>query len=502
MNGYKIGDFHLNTDTKELLLRSTPIPLRKKAIKLLTVLCEEGGDQAWTPPKQVCAALWNPLPAEWSHQLSVIANEIKKAIGATEPWIQVNKENGCRLLVPVKALGRGPSTASGDPDEAYRRILEDGLLVKLLERYYRDGDLHAHGLLRYAFSVGDRPVVTHIATAPSWLELEAPIAAREHLRFPICEPFSTYKPVSDDDVNRLHKELEKQGTKFFNKPIYSLRSFDPRSEDTVASFSVAQYADYKIELGRLEAETIRALKECGLSVDAAYSGRRKEMPIRTNRLSTCAVMANYRDRLCAGGTNVLLALRRPDRSDFTFYVKRRSSKVSTGKRVFSLIPSGMHQPETLATAREETSVAATVFREMWEELFGGEDVEGEGEHYAPLWYMNKRPIAWLVRNPNSFTLKLVSFGLNLLDGTFEFGVLLAVTDPRYWDTFAHEIVPNDEFSDSFTPPYETSDGARLASVITDPYLADMSRIALVEGLRRLHQLEPKSVALPDIKIIT
>jgi hypothetical protein len=158
----------------------------------------------------------------------------------------------------------------------------------------------------------------------------------------------------------------------------------------------------------------------------------------------------------------------------------------------------MHQPVTLANALEETSVAATVYRETWEELFGGKEVEGEDEHFKPLWFMSKPQLDWFRENRGGFTLEVVSFGLNLMDGTFEFGVLLAVTDPSYWEQFADGIVPNKEFKDSETAPFHTTDKARLASILTEPRFADTSRIALIEGLRRLHQLEPRSVALPNI----
>src|ERR1700680_1092185 len=113
--------------------------------------------------------------------------------------------------------------------------------------------------------------------------------------------------------------------------------------------------------------------------------------------------------------------------------------------------------------------------------------------------MSKPQLAWFRKNRRGFTLEVVSFGLNLMDGTFEFGVLLVVNDPSYWEEFADGIVPNNEFKDSETAPFHTTDKVRLTSILGEPQCADTSRIALVEGLRRLHQLEPRSVVLPDIE---
>jgi hypothetical protein len=104
-------------------------------------------------------------------------------------------------------------------------------------------------------------------------------------------------------------------------------------------------------------------------------------------------------------------------------------------------------------------------------------------------------------NPKQFILELVSFGLNLFDGTFEFGVLLVVKDERYWRRYEGDIQVNDEVDDNKTPPFSTKDTKGLAEIIEDPRCADTSLIALVEGLRRLKQIEPTRVSLPEIEVI-
>src|ERR1700686_3082358 len=98
-------------------------------------------------------------------------------------------------------------------------------------------------------------------------------------------------------------------------------SFDPHGRHAVASFAMAHYADYKIKLGRLEEETTRALESSDFSAKVAFNKRRTLMPFRKELLPNSRVIANYGESLCAGGTNVLFAMRRPEREDFTFYVK-------------------------------------------------------------------------------------------------------------------------------------------------------------------------------------
>ena len=270
----------------------------------------------------------------------------------------------------------------------------------------------------------------------------------------------------------------------------------------LASFSLAEYKNYKVTLGLLEEELVQALVDADLDPKLAFEKRESLLMGRNKFLRDCKTIAEYSNRLCVGGTNVLLAFRRSEENDFVFFLKRRSRKVSTGRGVFSLIPSGMHQPDLVANARKEAPIAATVYRETLEELFGGKEVETSNGHQADRRYRFAEQLHWFeTANPKQFILELVSFGLNLFDGTFEFGVLLVVKDERYWRRYEGDIQVNDEVDDNKTPPFSTKDTKGLAEIIEDPRCADTSLIALVEGLRRLKQIEPTRVSLPEIEVI-
>lgn len=387
--------------------------------------------------------------------------------------------------------------------------------VRLLQLYYPDPDLRAHDLFRYFFSVNGRHVITNIATSKSWLGLAVPITTTEDSRFVLLESSENpWYTVPADEVGRLAAELRARDIRFENRPIYSLRSFTP-TQGQIASFSVAQYADYKNEMGRLEEETHRVLAEIARIPEAHREQIRSAMPLREKLLPSSKSVAQYGNRLCAGGTNILLAFRTPGRNDYMFFIKQRSKQVSTGRLLQSLIPSGMHQPSTRFVTREETSVGATVYRGIDEELFSGTEPDPNDKDIEPFQFMSRPHIAWFRKNPTAFTLEIVSFGLNLVDGTFEFGVLLAIHDPSYWTkcTDQWKLEPNFEVvreitGDFYTQdpnriasfkteaPVFTTDQARLASVMTSLECADVSLIVLVEGLRRLKKLKPECVELP------
>lgn len=377
-------------------------------------------------------------------------------------------------------------------------IIDARLNAKLLQLYYPDAELAAHNLFRYSYSIGSSEVVTNIATSHQWRGLSLRMSPADAHRFAIRESEPPWRRTTPAEVEALRTELRSRGITFHNKPIYCLQSFDPLGRSVLATFLLGQYADYKLKLGKLEEELASALAAAHFQPERA---KRELMPFRNELLPDAAAIANYGGRLCAGGTNILLAFRRSKPNDFVFYVKRRSSKVSTGKGVLSLLPSGMHQPTTRANAEEESSVAVTVLREMYEELFGGKEVEGEDRHLKPLRFMRDPRIAWFTDHKRGFKLEIVSFGLNLLDGTYEFGVLLAVLDPRYWDEFGDDMEPNEEFDDTDTRPFSTMEAERIAWLLTNPRCADVSLIAIVEGLRRLWKLKPTRVKLPGINVV-
>ncbi|MGA2963937.1 MAG: hypothetical protein ABSD96_19895, partial [Candidatus Korobacteraceae bacterium] len=311
-----------------------------------------------------------------------------------------------------------------------KKIQEGRLITQLLMLYYPDSELRAHDLHRYSFTINGRLITTNIASRSSWLNLRLPVNDRERDRFPVIQSAVPLPAVSEDEERRIRAELAEKQVRFDDRPIFTLRSFTPNAKGPIASFSLAEYKNYKLSFGLLEEELIQALVNANCVPLAAFEQRNKLLLGRNKFLKDCRAMADYSTRLCAGGTNVLLAFRRSSDDDYVFHFKRRSRTVSTGRGVFSLLPSGMHQPEIKANAREESPIAATVYRETLEELFGGIELEQYDGHLTARRYRSAEQLRWFQQESNfgKFVLQIVSFGLNLFDGTFEFGVLLAVTD--------------------------------------------------------------------------
>lgn len=499
-NEIRFANFHLNRQQRSVFVNSNvEVHLEPKEFAVLELLALNLG--LWLSFEEVVNIVGQLDVNQYRNRLR---NKLAAHDEEARRYLESRYGGRIRLFVPVDApsggkSAQGRSETYGPHGDRPPTLVQPKPAVSLLQLYYSDADLRAQDLFRYSYAVNGRRVVTNMATKDLWLGLALPISERSWDRFPIEEPKLPWPVTPQARIDELRAELAAKKIRFENRPIYALRSFAPKGEHAIASFSNAQYVNYKLELGRLEEETLQALTNTALQPDIAYDRRRDEMPLREKLLRNSEVLARYPNRLCAGGTNILLAFRISDRDDFMFILKRRSGGVSTGRHVMSLIPSGMHQSSTYFVAQEETSVAATVYREMDEELFGGEEVDPEDRSIEPLQFMRKPHLAWFQQNPNAFTLEIVSFGLNLVDGTFEFGVLLVVNDPTYWDQYGEEkVVLNEEFDKTIFRPFYTHETNRLLSVMTSGKCADTSLIALVEGLRRLQQLEPARVSTIEI----
>jgi hypothetical protein len=112
-------------------------------------------------------------------------------------------------------------------------------------------------------------------------------------------------------------------------------------------------------------------------------------------------------RLCAGGALALCAFARPadpyrGPADYALLVQERSGNVVNATRQLAVIPKGFHQP--LTDFRGDAKIAATLRREMEEELFGRQDIDNTlcEQHAADPLHPSRlsAPMRWLLtENP-------------------------------------------------------------------------------------------------------
>ena len=418
------------------------------------------------------------------------------------------------------ALGRLDQLAGWQPGTARRRVAGrlsglDGreLLDRASRRkrigrrgiadalggYYR-GQAGGHG--RYAARCGQdgSEVVTSVLTCPDWLDLSCLLSA-DHDRLKLGAltaggdvPLDA--EAADAAVLRLAETLV-AGTRFADMPLYRLTGIDTAKGEIKGSLGITQFASYALTLDVLEGELCDALAAGVPPVPGA-------LPLRDRYLPDVGAVLDVADRLCAGGALALCAFARPadpyrGPADYVLLVQERSGSVVNAARQLAVIPKGFHQP--LTDFRGDAKIAATLRREMEEELFGREDIDNtiNEQHAADPMHPARlsAPMRWLVKeNPGALRMECTGFGLNLVSGNFEFACLIVVDSDDFWERFGGQIEAG--WESSSLRQYSSLDSESLAELAHDDAWSNEGLFAFLQGLRRLGKVGGDRVDIPAI----
>jgi hypothetical protein len=379
-----------------------------------------------------------------------------------------------------------------------RRIGRRGIADALGDYY--PGQAGEHG--RYAARFGhDGPeVVTSVLTCPDWLDLGCVLTA-DHDRLRLAGPaVGGDVPLdagpADAAVQRLAETLV-AGTRFADMPLYRLTGIDARNGEITGSLGITQFASYALTLDVLEGELCDALA-------VGVPPVRGSLPLRDRYLPDFGSVLGVADRLCAGGALALCAFARPadpfrGPADYVLLVQERSGSVVNAARQLAVIPKGFHQP--LTDFRGDARIAATLRREMEEELFGREDIDNtiNEQHAADPMHPARlsAPMRWLLKeNPGALRMECTGFGLNLVSGNFEFACLIVADSDDFWDRFGGQIEAG--WESSSLRQYSSLDRDSLAELARDDAWSNEGLFAFLQGLRRLSKVGGDRVDIPAI----
>jgi hypothetical protein len=450
--------------------------------------------------------------------------------GQAPPAVSARKDEGGaaadaehRLITDENirgALGRLDQLAGWEPGMARRRVAArltglDGrdlldrasrrrriglrAVADALGKYYRD-QAAEHG--RYGAYCGHdgTEAVTSVLTCPDWLDLACPLTA-DHEWLTLANqatrddvPLDAW--ATDAAVQRLAETLV-AGTRFVDMPLYRLTGISAGKGEIGGSLGITQFASYALTLDLLEGELSDALT-VGVSPEPGL------LPLRDRYLPDLASVLSVADRLCAGGALALCAFARPadpyrGPADYVLLVQERSGSVVNAARQLAVIPKGFHQP--LTDFRGDARIAATLRREMEEELFGREDIDNtvNERHAADPMHPARlsAPMRWLLtENPGALRMECTGFGLNLVSGNFEFACLIVVDSDDFWHRFGGEIEAS--WESSSLRQYSSLDGASLTALARDDAWSNEGLFAFLQGLRRLSQVGGDRVDIPAI----
>ncbi|HWD09354.1 MAG TPA: helix-turn-helix transcriptional regulator [Actinomycetota bacterium] len=494
----KLARFFVKGDPERAgALRSELLDLRVQA------LAELHRESAQAPPTRRRSTSATPGEMRLTSLDPALIHEYARLVG-------IEYLEACDELFPALARRRldvVPAVPARAPAASYAR--------QVLTAYYSDGSLALADLAPYEVEINGRPLRLALTTRPHWIGLSIPLgpvggsSPQERCTFmpapgsPIdAQPFRT-------PALSFLCDVETRGLEIYDAPIFRLMSLDAEGGSLSAAFCTDSFLRYRLTVGLLADELAQAvartssLDDLLCSLDRAFPLRRASLPDRNS-------LAAMGDRLCAGGVLTLLAIAR-DRphDDFVVVAQRRGSAVSDSQGLLSVIPRAFHQPSALPhsrTLRAEVRPSATMYRELFEEIFGGREVELADRDLEPLWFIDhSRPLRWLREHPGSYVGLCVALATNLLSGNYEIGTLLVVHDPKFWRLFESTLRPNWEVGNliqcSTRPGIHTGPKRGLAGLIrsTEGWTSE-GLLVLIEGLARLRQLFPERVCLPSLEI--
>jgi hypothetical protein len=341
--------------------------------------------------------------------------------------------------------------------------------------------------------------VTSILTHPDWLDLDCSLLDGGE-RLTLSTAPHEHPQLDDEAAGRAAQRLAEglaRGTRLVNLPLYRLLNTDIRDGTIGGALGVSPFVHYALTMDLLEAELLDALA----AGDTPQPG---SAPLRDRYLPDVASALDISTRLCAGGTLALCAFARPPDpfrgpADYVLLVQERSGLVLNATRQLAVIPKGFHQPMT--DYRADARIAATLRREVEEELFGREDIDNTlaNQRTADPMHPSRlsEPMRWLLDSTERLRMECTGFGLNLVSGNFEFAGLILVDDEEFWTRYGGVIEAN--WESSTLRQYSTLDRSLLSELVRDVAWSNEGLFALLQGLRRLGQIGGDRVDLPVIE---
>lgn len=376
------------------------------------------------------------------------------------------------------------------------QISQNGLMTKALCRYYTDDKLKRGNLYRYAYSTDGNIMEGAMAYRQDWVELTIALGQNENeytLQLPVKYEFpKRYK----DKVGDLMIKLEQLKIKIWDAPIYRLGDVNFETNKLQATFSIDNFYRFRFTIGLLQDEILDALIDADLNVekiDFLF-----DMPMRNEMLPKGNNFLDFNERVCAGGISTVFAIARPQPdNDFVIPVQKRSSSVSDSRGLLSPIPRAFHQP--MVNAKSELKLPSTVYRELYEELFGGVEAEEDVRRLKPDWWLNdSEVIQWLFKHKGAYTFECICFGLDLLSGNYHFGILLVIKDEAFWNKFGSQLITNWEVAEGGGELISTKD-YNLVKEYTRRVDWTEDIFVFIESLKRLVLTEPRRMNIPTLE---
>jgi len=260
---------------------------------------------------------------------------------------------------------------------------------------------------------------------------------------------------------RCVRRLIDSGAGLWNDEILRLCDFAFVNGTARARFARGRFFDYRFTTGLLGEE--------------AYWD---DWPLREQLMPA---MTNYGARFTGGGLQAMVAIARgAPHHDFAIPLQVRSRRVSDGQGLYGVVPMAYHQPMVHAGEPDARGLS-TALREIAEEL-GGMDEKDAAE------FATHPAIAELRQQAVQ---EITGFSLNLVNGNYDYNILICHPDPRFWEDHARHWTSSWEAERVFM--LSSRDGGTFHRMVRQEAWVPQSVPSLYAGFDRLRAIDPKRV---------
>jgi hypothetical protein len=360
--------------------------------------------------------------------------------------------------------------------EKVKDFAYDAAVCRLLGEYY-SGSAGTSDLQRYRVRVAKEFKETAVFSTPDRTGMKVP-SSEVDCGLETAERVAVPLQVRDLAPTVIAR-LDQLDVKVTNDPMFRLLKASLIGPELSFRFGTSSFCD-RFTTGLLEDELRDSLALHEGNIERIMHEPSRALPVREALLPNVRALTSFSSRICAGGAGTLFAMaRREPHNDFIFPVQTRSDKVADGRGLLAVLPKGTHAYGVDPLA--EVGIESTIYRELAEEIYGEKEAEGYGTRLKHDWYFKLPGLGYFREHEGAFTNEIVGFGLNSLSGNFEFSGEMK----GMWEYTKVELV-------------STKNPARIQQLLMEGNWASESVFHLVEGLIRLHEIEPRRVDLPDI----
>lgn len=285
---------------------------------------------------------------------------------------------------------------------------------------------------------------------------------------------SSPSSIEPEDLVEQVATWEALDIRIWDDPLYSLHRISASGE---MDLRLSRFIWYRAKYGSLVDELALAIAKH--SIEDVARKADDLLPRRTAFLPSVEELLAFESRIVAGGPAVLFAVRLSD-EDFGILVQRRSYQVSDELGALTVVPKAVHQP--MIDPAAEAPLEKTVYRECYEEFFGGEEQRG---YVDPEFYLAKCEAVKELLEPEVAVLKPIGLVWDLSRGNYHGLYCLFVRSTDWWRRHHSAIHLNWEVDPEIRPMIRLADLSAVAGLLHRVNWAPESYVALVEGLRWL-----------------